>query len=129
MSASLRISPAMRMTGTGLFCLQGLPQRVKIESIVMPARAGITVGRVDRLKAAWRLLVDGCGARRNATEQTASLQTALLRSDVLRGPRYKPHERAPFEIRRGTGTVIARARLDARQQNSRAFLSKKSKSE
>ncbi len=56
-------------------------------------------------------------------EQTASLQTALLRSDVLRGPRYKPHERAPFEIRRSTATLIERARLDARQQNSRAFLS------
>ena len=56
-------------------------------------------------------------------EQAASLQTALLRNDDVRGPRYKPHERAPFEIRRGTATVIARARLDARQQNSRAVLS------
>jgi hypothetical protein len=111
------------MTAVGLFCLQGLPQRVKIESIVMPGRRGITVARVGRLKDGWRLLVDGCGARRNAKEQAASLQTALLRNDGVRGPRYKPHERAPFEIRRSAVPVIARARWNARQQNSRALLS------
>jgi len=45
-------------------------------------------------------VVDGCGRDVRRREQTASLQTALLRNDEMRGPRYKPHERALFEIRR-----------------------------
>ena len=58
-----------------------------------------------------------------AKEQTASLQTALLRTPGVRGPRYKPHESATFEIQRSATTVIDRAWLSARQQNSRALLS------
>ena len=56
-------------------------------------------------------------------EQTASLQTALLRNDEVRGPRYKPPERTLFEYRRSAATVIADAGWNARQQNSRARLS------
>jgi hypothetical protein len=51
------------------------------------------------------------------------LQTALLRNDDVRGPRYKPPERTPFEIRRSAATVIAGGGWNARQQNSRAGLS------
>jgi hypothetical protein len=51
------------------------------------------------------------------------LQTALLRNDDVRGPRYKPPERTLFEIRRSAATVISGAGWNARQQNSRAPLS------
>ena len=69
------------------------------------------------------MLVDGCGGDGGETkEQTASLQTALLRNHDVRGPRYMP-PRAPFEIRRSAATVIAGAGWNARRRNSRALLS------
>jgi hypothetical protein len=46
-----------------------------------------------------------------------------LRNGDMRGPRYKPHERAPFENRRSVAAVIAGAAWNARQQNCRAVLS------
>jgi len=47
--------------------------------------------------------------RRWTKEQTASLQTALLRNDYMRGPRYKPPERALFEVRRSAARMITGA--------------------
>jgi hypothetical protein len=102
--------------------LQGLPQSVKNKIRAMSARAGIATWVVDQSLASWYSSLTA-GRARQCQEQTASLQTALLCNALMHGPRYKPHERTPFEIRRSAATVIGRARWHARQQNRRACLS------
>jgi hypothetical protein len=111
-----------QLPACGRFCLQGLPQSVKNKIRAMSARAGIATWVVDQSLASWYSSLTA-GRARQCQEQTASLQTALLCNALMHGPRYKPHERTPFEIRRSAATVIGRARWHARQQNRRACLS------
>jgi hypothetical protein len=111
------------MSLLGLLCLQGLPQRVKNDANEMPALAGISLLLAGQFPVSLIAFVDCCRCDPSKGNRLRLCKRPYCASVALRGPPYKPHERAPFENRRRTATLIERARLDARQQNSRAFLS------